>query len=385
MIGKDKIVFPAIVVSQPIGRFFVGAMSAEDVVTISRADVRELEENDLDSYMGIQRRLSAPRVKELQSYVNSVDATFPTSVLLAVSDKNSDWDVNTRQLTLRATPDTPLENVARIIDGQHRIEGLKAYRGQDFEVNVSVFVGADIATQAMIFATVNLAQTKVNRSLVYDLFDYEKTRSPQKSAHHIVVALDKLEASPFYHRIKRLGFATAGRDNETLTQAALVESLLDFITDDPMRDRDSFLRKLGLGSPSKEQLRRRPFRGLFLQQKDEDIARIVLAYFSAVKHKWPKSWDNPRVQGNVLPKTNGLKALMRFLKPAYLSIVRDNIGAVASASSFREIFSKVDLHDEDFNIKTFPPGTSGESTLYNRLMADVFGEYQKEAQLGLFQ
>lgn len=377
MAERKKVVFPALRISQPIGEFFVGVMAGQDVVAISYADVREIA-SDLDQYMGIQRRLSETRVKELQSYVRTYDATFPTAIILAVSENNADWDEEKRELTLAATEDVDLESIARIIDGQHRVEGLKAIEDNQFEVNVSIFVGADIATQANIFATVNLAQTKVNRSLVYDLFDYENERSPQKSAHDIVIALDQIPESPFYHRIKRLGRATYGRENETLTQAAVVEALLRLITNDPMGDRDTFLRKLGIRGPSKAELIDRPFRGLFLKEKDADITKIMLHYFDAVKDKWPHSWSDPNKQGNVLPKTNGFKALMRFLKPAYLKIVGSNIGAVPEKQLFSEIFRTVKLKDDDFNIQTFPPGTSGESALFRYLVRETFPELYRE-------
>lgn len=383
MFEKSSITFPAILIKQPIGKFYVGVMSAADVVEISKADVREME-RDLDNYMGIQRRVSSPRVKELQSYVNTYDATFPTAILLAVPGENARWNPKERTLTIGSSSKIPLQEVARIIDGQHRIEGLKAYRGENFEVNVAIFVGADIATQANIFATVNLAQTKVNRSLVYDLYDYEKERSPQKSAHHIVVALDQYKESPFYRRIKRLGSATAGRLNETLTQAALVESVLDFITDDPMRDRDSFLRKLGLRRPTRSELLKRPFRELFLQQRDELITKIILNYFSAVREVWPRSWADTKKKGNVLPRTNGVKALMRFLKPSYIYLVDGEFGKVPDRNSFQKLFEKARLRDNDFNIKTFPPGTSGEAALYNMLVEDVLpDQLRRQAHLGL--
>jgi len=107
---------------------------------------------------------------------------------------------------LFADSDEEMNDIAKIIDGQHRIAGLEGLAEQtDLELGGAIFVGADIATQANIFATVNLAQTKVNRSLAYDLLDYEKMRSPQKSAHHIAVALDQIEGSPFYRRIKTAG------------------------------------------------------------------------------------------------------------------------------------------------------------------------------------
>jgi DGQHR domain-containing protein len=222
---RKSISFPALKIKQPIGEFFVAVISARDLVDLSFTDVRDMRDNDLDLYMGIQRRLSPSRSKELQAYVNTYDATFPTSVLLAVKEDNALWDGDSGTLTLTESESVDFSKIARIIDGQHRVDGLANYRGDQFEVNVSIFVGTDISTQANIFSTVNLAQTKVNRSLVYDLLDYESKRSPQKTAHHITVALDKFPNGPFFHRIKRLGTGTAGRENETLTQAAVVEAL----------------------------------------------------------------------------------------------------------------------------------------------------------------
>src|SRR5690606_13459203 len=98
--------------------------------------------------------------------------------------------------------------------------------GEPFQINVSIFVGIDLPEQAKIFATVNLAQTKVNKSLVYDLEALARKRNPYKTCHHVAVALDSNEDSPLYQRIKRLGVATPGRAYEPLTQASFVEALV---------------------------------------------------------------------------------------------------------------------------------------------------------------
>ncbi|ASP70450.1 DGQHR domain-containing protein [Sinorhizobium meliloti] len=368
-VDNNSISFPALKVEQPIGPFFIGVMDCRDLVHVAVADIRRLEDNGLDDYIGIQRRLSTDRTKELKAYVNSYDATFPTSIILAVEEENAHWDDATNTLTFRASEKTPLNDVARIIDGQHRVEGLSAFEGEEFKVSVSVFVGADLATQANIFATVNLAQTKVNRSLVYDLLDYEKKRSPQKTAHHIAVALDQLQFSPFYHRIKRLGSATAGREGEPLTQAAVVESLLDFMSRDPMSDRNSFLRSLRITFPTPEEHRKFPFREMFIREQDSAITQIMLNYFTAVSKKWPTSWAGLDRPGNVLPKTNGFKALMRYLKPVYLHIAGNQRDVVPDSSQFSVYLRNVELGDDDFNTTVFKPGTSGESLLYRTLMA----------------
>ncbi len=366
----------ALRVRQPIGDFFVVAMKARELVKVSYADVRELKENELDTYMGINRRLSPNRVRQLRSYVNTHDATFPTSIILAVKSECALYDEENATLHLSAADEAELKRIAKIIDGQHRIAGLEALgKEADFELSVAIFVGSDIATQANIFATVNLAQTKVNRSLAYDLLDYERKRSPQKSAHHIAVALDQIEGSPFLRRIKRLGRATAGREGETLTQAVVVEMLIKLTTSDPMGDRDTFFRRLKMKKPSQQELERMPFRGLFLDGNEEDITRILLRYFSAVRSRWPNSWDDWKNQGNVLPKTNGFRALMRFLKIAYVYVVKGKFGDVPEKREFEEILARVELEDKDFNVENFPAGTSGESRLHG-FLSDALSEDQ---------
>lgn len=378
MSKKNEISLPAIKITQPIGEFLVGSMQADDLVEVSYADVRRLQENEIDDYIGIQRRLTLHRSKELKEYVNSFDATFPTAVILSVKEENAIYDEVTKTLRLVGTDDTPLSEVAKIIDGQHRVDGLSAFNGQKFEVNVSIFVGVDIATQANIFATVNLAQTKVNRSLAYDLLAYENLRSPQKVAHHIAVALDRLDYSPFYERIKRLGSATPGRKNETITQAAMVESILDLTSKDPMTDRNSFFHRIRISLPTEGELERYPFRQMFLEKQDDKITQILLNYFTAVREKWPQSWDDLDRKGNVLPKTNGLKALMRFLKVIYPRTNNGNYSYVPEMSEFSSYFDGVELQDADFNTDTFKPGTSGEATLLkvlrNSLEEDVEGQ-----------
>ena len=41
--------------------------------------------------------------------------------------------------------------IAKILDGQHRIEGLKDYKNDNFDLPVTVFVGTDMSDQANIF------------------------------------------------------------------------------------------------------------------------------------------------------------------------------------------------------------------------------------------
>ena len=245
-----SITISALRIRQPIGDIYVGCIPSRTLVEITDFDIRQLvEERGIDSYIGVQRELDRKRVEQIAAYVRGPSATFPTAVVLAIPEKcvtiesPCEADTNLVRMTLSNYPsnaDEPEDEVlyrhiARVIDGQHRIKGLEGYDKDDFEVNVSIFVDADIADQAAIFSTVNLAQTKVNKSLVYDLFELSESRSPEKTCHSVVVTLKSDPDSPLYRKIKRLGKATPGRFTETLSQATVVTGVLQYICRNEMQ------------------------------------------------------------------------------------------------------------------------------------------------------
>lgn len=364
-------------VSQPIGDFYIAAIPWKQLREITFADVRRLEKEarDVETYLGIQRPLNKRRVAEIGEYVNTADACFPTSVILAVEAHCVRYDEGSKKIVLTTyrDNDTPELNrsrvqIAKVLDGQHRIEGLGALRSDAvFDINVSIFIDMDIENQAYVFSTVNLAQTKVNKSLVYDLYDYARSRSPQKTCHNVAVALDSLKNSPLHGKIKRLGSATDGRFGETLTQATVVESLLAYITTSAIQDRDEFLRGRKPRKATQAELAITPFRNMFLEERDLDIADILLYYFSAVRQRWPEAWGSS-TRGWMLNRTNGFRAFMRFLKPAYRSLASP--GDIPSQDAWLTLLKKVGLDDNDFTVDNFEPGTGGETKLFRRLLQD---------------
>jgi len=369
--------FPCIEVNQPIGKFYIASISSDLLVRISYADIRRIEkERDIETYLGIQRPLSSKRVADLQTYVKTSDACFPTSVILAISSLCAEFDESTRTMVLKNNmPETDedgeqvnLIQIAQVIDGQHRIEGLRKYKGPPFEVNVSIFVDIDIPQQAYIFSTVNLAQTKVNKSLVYDLFDLEKARSPQKLCHNIAVALDSDNESPFHMRIKRLGSATKGRYGETLTQATFIKGIIRYLTKNETVDRDEYIRGRTPKKVDADQLVKMPFRNMMIEKKDLEITDIIWNFFDAAKNRWPTAWESLG-RGNILNKTNGYNGLVRFLRPAYLHLTSP--GSVPSSEAFMELFERVKLDDSYFTVDNFKPGTSGSSELYRVLVRET--------------
>jgi len=372
MSAKESVIFRCIPVHQPLGDFFIGAISSKDLCGISYADVRRVAKEEagegFETYLGIQRKLSPRRVKDIVKYLASPDACFPTAVILAVPPECAEYDKKTSQMILSPYKDEdieiPLDEIAKIIDGQHRIAGLKDYAKDDFFVNVSIFVAMDIADQAYLFSTVNLAQTKVNKSLVYDLFELANHRSPQKVCHNIAVALDKTEKSPFYQRIMRLGVATEGRFSERITQATFVESLLKTMTDDPVSDRSLYLSNKRPKLADRDQLQKLYLRNMLIEEKDLDITDIIWNYFAAVRNRWPNGWDNIS-RGNVLNQSMGFRAFMRFLKEAYLNLVAP--GKVPTVDQFLSILKKIKADENVFTIDNFKPGSAGEAALFGYL------------------
>lgn len=367
---------PCIKISQPMGDFFVASIGYQQLIQITYSDIRRLIERPVDTYMGIQREVDPRRVKDLQRYVNTVDACFPTAVILAVDGRCAEFDEDTRTLTLRSFHDDEgrvLINrigIAKVLDGQHRIEGLKSRSEGKFDINVSIFVDMDIADQAHLFSVVNLAQTKVKKSLVYDLFDYARTRSPQKSAHNIAIALDQVVDGPFHRRIKRLGSATPGRVGETLTQAAFVESLLEHLTSDAVADREIYKKGGRPSSPTKEEVSLRVFRSMFLEDRDMEIADIVLNFYTAVMRRWPRAWSG--VDGLMLGRSGGFRGLMRLLGPLYRKLAPN--GGIPTIDDFLALFNLSPLKDDDFVISEFVPGTGGEAKLFKTLLQQIAPE-----------
>ncbi len=379
-------------VNQPQGEFFIGTISAQDLVDITYSDIRRInnEDRDVEKYLGIQRPLDKSRVAKIKQYIQSPDASFPTGIVLAVDPKNAEFNPTENILILKEyksefeneqSENISLHKIAKVLDGQHRIEAFMNDQGNfdfsldvsTFELNVVIFIGLDIDEQANIFATINLAQTKVNKSLVYDLEGLSKVKSPFRSAHKIAIALDTAdESSPLYHRIKRLGVKTVGRDNsEPLTQAVFVESLLKLISENPFQDRSILLQGKKIKNVEGEELKKFPFRNLYIENKENEIALILYNYFKSIQKTWPQAWENIDTVGNILPKSNAFKAFMRFLKPLYLELCQGDIGKIISVDDFSNYFKTYNINDSDFTSGNFLPGSGGESKFYKILTRDL--------------
>lgn len=421
--SKFELLLNIIEVKQRVGNYYISSIKAKDLLEISSVDRMRMvkEGNSIASYLGIQRQLDMARVKKIANYVKTTDASFPTSILVSITEDCSEIVQKNDGLFLKLTDfekseiNTKVDNqiieksvemdylkggIAKILDGQHRLAGL-AYaiesiknnpqlklfedennfellnKLENFELNVSLFIGYDIHEQAKLFSVVNLAQTKVNKSLVYNLEEYSKARSPQRVCHNIAKILDSSSKSPFYQRIKMLGCKTDGRKYfEPLTQSTFVESLISLISKSPEQDRDilnrKYLFKKGeIESYTDKEKERYIFRKFFETEKDGEMLDVIWNYFSAIKCKWPTAWDD--VNNSLLPKNNCFRAFIRFLKDKYKSLTTLENKGIPTSNEFMELFSNLEITDEDFNSSSgiFPRGDGGMNKFYKYLSGEI--------------
>lgn len=163
-----KISAPAAPVRQGALTLYATSLKVRDLVGANFYNVETLDPID-DNDKGYQRLLNTARAKKLADYVvkgqDSKDAFLPTSVFLA-TDKSLTFDEATNTIEI----DSSLVGPFSVVDGQHRLEGLKMAaekdeRVLDFEVPVNIAVNLPQIAQMCHFLIVNTTQKSVDKSV----------------------------------------------------------------------------------------------------------------------------------------------------------------------------------------------------------------------------
>ena len=106
-------------INQPIGTFYIGMLPAETVIKIAHVKKRKYDSDKSTTFGGVQRPESDSRINEIAKYCSDPDATFPTPIIISV-DENSKYTLNGNVLEFNDD-----EFFGEVIDGQHRIKGIK--------------------------------------------------------------------------------------------------------------------------------------------------------------------------------------------------------------------------------------------------------------------
>lgn len=350
--------YPYISFEQPAGTFYMSAMPIGEIIRIAQPKPRIFDPKTLTSSGGIQRELSVRRIRDIADYAETTDAAFPTPILLAVSSNDCVIENGTIYI--------PADNSAEIIDGQHRVYGLREAKNKDnFVVPVVIIVDPTEEEKALLFATINSTQTKVPASLIYELFAVSESRSPQKTCHEIARSLNSLPESPWFRRLKMLGRKSEMGSNESLSQGTFIKFLLPLVSNDPGGDMETI--KQG------SQPVRRPncvFNDFFRDGKDATILKILLNAFCAARDVWPKEWADPKKF--VLTKTLGFSGIMRAMNDMVnCGLAKNDLSLDFFSKVFKEVSSKMTERQMSLTSEFFSASALGEAEFARLIKEEI--------------
>lgn len=163
--SHDRITVPAFKIVQTKHSFYIIRMRAEDLVRIAYVAARGVSKEK----NAVQRILTRSRIAGISDFAKA-GGDFPASIVLNWIDDNRPLKIRAGKASISLEPSS-----AQILDGQHRVEGLREAmktedKVKDLEIPVAVYDGLSPQECADIFLSINTEQKPVSRSLVFDLY-----------------------------------------------------------------------------------------------------------------------------------------------------------------------------------------------------------------------
>ncbi|MGY3716249.1 DGQHR domain-containing protein [Sutcliffiella cohnii] len=369
-------------VEQKDNIFYIGKIRAKDLLKIAtvkwRGSTKSYKNKYLDevkekfnaefSENGIQRVLEKKRLDKLGSYIKDKDGVFPNSLIVSLNTKEQEntleddlinvmedgfglFETNVPGLfTLEIEPD---KVDAFIVDGQHRLAAFSEAEEKidEYELVVTFFLNMEIPLQAEIFATINGNQRPVNKSLLYDLQEFERDNyNVIKRCHGIVKWLNNEELSPFYNKIKMLGTGYG-----SISQSAFIDELVKYIRERKINKHRAFMREMD----------------------NKDIIKVLLSYFLSIQELFPEQWDDN--DNYIFLKTTGFGALMKLLYYVYIDFKVN--GKTLKKAELSLYFEK--LQDDDFSKEKWgqSAGQGLQVKLFKYLSLKLIGDEAKLKEL----
>lgn len=267
---------------------------------------------------GYQRALFTHRLGKgklgVGGYLLKQMGIFPTSVLLNV--RKEDGEVKfVKKSSVDDNIDTgdlevPDDLTWYVVDGQHRLEGLKSAMAEKREFQkypvVVTLTNQDMLYEMLIFFMVNDRAKSVPTDLAYRILQravYDPAapgwareifgsgaEGRKAIAATIVDILNADNASPFKGKIQEVGEV---KKPEHLVRDGQLIKYVSFI------------------------LKEATFDGML----DTEVAKFLASYWTAIQRVWPKTFDNP--EDYLLLQTIGLSSLSRLFPAVYGYTARD--------------------------------------------------------------
>ena len=181
---------------------FTFKMKVEDVITVCYVAVRGRDKEE----GAVQRVLNKKRISSIKQYVLDGNM-FVNSFIVNWNDNNYYPEIKAGTITIPI-----IDSTAQLIDGQHRLEGIKEAAKVDTsilekEILVSLVINLGTKEATKIFININSEQKPVPKSLIYDLYGVteDDKNFAITRADDIARELNENIDSPFYNLIKYPG------------------------------------------------------------------------------------------------------------------------------------------------------------------------------------
>lgn len=265
-------------VKQKEHAFKLVSLPAGLLTRISYAAVRRKD----DEEGAVQRVLNNSRISGIKDFALRM-GDFPASIVLnwiggQLIEKNGKVEI----------PDQP--KLAQIIDGQHRVAGLKEALDanpeiSDYQIPVAIYEGLDTANSARIFISINTEQRPAPKSLVFDLYGVTASdlMDPAAIRANDIVSHLSSEGQPYYNWIK---LPNQERQRGGVALSTAVNAIK------PLVDAKGQLEQIGA--------------------TELEIQKAIFSnYFNAIKSKYGHHWDD---KGNALIYASGFIGAIEFFR-----------------------------------------------------------------------
>lgn len=243
--------------------FYLGCIKSSDLVLLSYVARRGQD----DEEGAVQRILNKRRISGIRDFLLE-GGFFPNSIILNFVKKTNlvlSEDYTSVKILCE-------QRIAQIIDGQHRIEGLREAIKEDRtigEMYIPIVFAIDLTTEkcAEIFLSINTEQKAVPKSLIYDLYGLMNISNKDFSIERgtdIAKIVNDEPRSPYQNYIRYPG----GRIFKGGIQLSSFVSNMR-----PLVKTDGEFSKFSLTSLDTQ-------------------ANVIINYFNAIKSYYGKEWDS---------------------------------------------------------------------------------------------
>lgn len=318
-----------------------------------------------DNPRGYQRPLMRTRLKQVSAFIQHEEGILPISILLCIRQPNrAEFQPETYvdkvndgvpQLGVLGIPQSV---TLWVVDGQHRLYGLEyafkkdsVERVQDYLLPVTIVEGIDSYEEMRHFHIINTRHKGVPTDMVDHhllrmwelegaaILGKEGERSYLRArAAKLCDLLRNTPDSPWFQKVKVAGHKAVS--NQLIGQHTMVASMEPAL-------KDAFIKRLG----------------------DEDVGKILLNYWYAIRELWPTTFLEPR--DYKIQKTAGVYALHTTL-PDVVQLCRETNNF--SSHRIYEILAETGVKTEFWHASSGHPLVRESGLKYRRAL----GEYLRE-------